>query len=102
MMTIDYIKYFLIILAFYNNIKIIIMGNEQGGGKKGKKKAEDQLFDAALEMKMQARSLEREAQKVQQTEAKERKKILEVSYHYNRYYTISIQGFIDCAFLIKT
>lgn len=41
------------------------MGNEQGGGKKSKKQ-EDQLFDAALEMKMQAKQLEREAAKVQQ------------------------------------
>ncbi len=55
------------------------MGNEQGGGKGKKKKAEDQLFDAALEMKMQAKQLEREAAKVQATEQKERKKILEVS-----------------------
>ena len=37
------------------------MGNEQGGGKKSKKKQEDQLMDAALEMKMQAKMLEREA-----------------------------------------
>jgi hypothetical protein len=43
------------------------MGNEQGkGGGKRSKKPEDQLFDAAFEMKQQAKMLEREANKVQQ------------------------------------
>ena len=59
------------------------MGNEQGGGhKKGKKKPEDQLFDAAFEMKQQAKMLEREAAKVQQQEAKEKAKILTVRLIY--------------------
>ena len=40
------------------------MGNEQGGGKR-KKDPADQLFDAAFEMKQQAKMLEREAAKVQ-------------------------------------
>lgn len=53
------------------------MGNEQGGGKR--KKPEDQLFDAAFEMKQQAKMLEREANKVQQQEAKEKAKVLTVS-----------------------
>ena len=53
------------------------MGNEQGKGGKGKRKAEDQLFDAAFEMKQQAKMLEREAAKVQQQEAKERQKVLQ-------------------------
>lgn len=39
------------------------MGNEQGG-KKGKK-SDDQLFDAAFEMRMHAKQLEKEASKVQ-------------------------------------
>ena len=54
------------------------MGNEQGGGKR-KKKPEDQLFDAAFEMKHQAKMLEREAQKVQQNEAREKAKVVAVS-----------------------
>lgn len=37
------------------------MGNE---GSKGKRKPEDELFDAAFEMKMQAKSLEKEAAKI--------------------------------------
>lgn len=52
------------------------MGNDQGG-KKGKK-AEDQLFDAAFEMRSQAKQLEREAAKVTQSENKEKAKILVV------------------------
>ncbi len=39
------------------------MGNEQGGGKKSKK-AEDQLFDAAFDIKQQAKQLEKEAARV--------------------------------------
>ena len=66
------------------------MGNEQGGGKKGKKKAEDQLFDAALEMKMQAKQLEREAAKVYQNEQKERKKVLDVSEQFHRNFGVEM------------
>ena len=40
------------------------MGNEQGKGGKKRKSAEDQLFDASFEMKMQAKQLEKEAAKV--------------------------------------
>ncbi|CDW81719.1 charged multivesicular body protein 1a [Stylonychia lemnae] len=50
------------------------MGNE-GSKKGGRKRPEDQLFDAAFEMRQQARMLEREAQKVQQQEVKEKAKI---------------------------
>jgi hypothetical protein len=39
------------------------MGNEQGGKKK--KNPADALFDASFEMKMHAKSLEKEAAKVQ-------------------------------------
>jgi hypothetical protein len=59
------------------------MGNEPGkGGKRKGKKAEDQLFDAAFEMKHQAKMLDREAQKVQQNEAKEKAKAVAVSNYY--------------------
>ena len=54
------------------------MGNDQAGGKK-KKNPGDELFDASFEMKQQAKTLEREAAKVQQQEQKERQKILAVS-----------------------
>ena len=51
------------------------MGNEGGKGKK----AEDQLFDAAFEMRQQAKMLEKESQKVFQQEARDRAKVAQVS-----------------------
>lgn len=42
------------------------MGNDQG--KKGKK-VEDQLFDAAFEMRMQAKQLEKESQRIMAKES---------------------------------
>ncbi len=54
------------------------MGNENS--KKGRK-PEDDLFDAAFEMKMQAKSLEKEAAKVQAQEQRERTKVQNVSIH---------------------
>ena len=53
------------------------MGNEGG---KGKKKAEDQLFDAAFEMRQQAKMLEKESQKVFQQEQRERAKVAQVTF----------------------
>ena len=40
------------------------MGNENGSGKGKRKTAEDQLFDAAFEMRMQSKQLEKEAMKI--------------------------------------
>lgn len=60
------------------------MGNEESHGKR-KKRPEDALFDAAFEMKSQAKQLEREAQKVQQKEAIERKKIVAVLISFSFY-----------------
>ena len=51
------------------------MGNE---GSKGKK-PEDELFDAAFEMKMQAKQLEKEAAKISAQEGREKQKIAAVS-----------------------
>ncbi len=48
------------------------MGNEGG---KGKKSNEDQLFDAAFEMRSQAKQLEKEAGRVFQQEQREKAKI---------------------------
>ena len=67
------------------------MGNDQGGGKK-KKNPGDELFDASFEMKQQAKTLEREAAKVQQQEQKERQKILSVSS------VLTISQILTCEF----
>ena len=55
------------------------MGNEGGKGKK----AEDQLFDAAFEMRQQAKMLEKEAQRVFQQEQREKAKVAQVNCSYN-------------------
>eukprot|EP00347_Sterkiella_histriomuscorum_P018037 403347029 len=50
------------------------MGNEGSKGSRGKK-VEDQLFDAAFEMRQQSKMLEKESQKIMQKEAQEKQKI---------------------------
>ena len=60
------------------------MGNEGGKGKK----TEDQLFDAAFEMRSQAKMLEKESQKVFQQEARERAKVAQVSLRTSKDFLI--------------
>jgi hypothetical protein len=48
----------------------------------GNKQKKPDLMDVAIELKMTARQMERQSQKLEQQEKAERKKILDVSYSF--------------------